>query len=1165
MPRLKLCRVAFLLVAACASPRASEPPHAKPLPVPDTIDFNRDVRAIISAKCFQCHGPDKGTRKAQLRLDNKEGATADLDGNQAIVPGNLAKSEMVKRMMSKDPEEVMPPPASHEKLSERDIVVLKKWIEQGAVYSEHWSFVKPVKTPLPKVSNPAWPKNAIDHFILARLDQEKLSPSPEAGRHALIRRVSLDLTGLPPTPREVDEFIKDTGATSYEKVVDRLMASKSFGERWARMWLDLARYADSAGYGSDPLRLNIWPYRDWLISAFNRNQPYDQFTIEQIAGDLLPNATNDQMLATAFHRNTMTNTEGGTDDEEFRVAAIKDRANTTGQVWMGLTVGCAQCHSHKFDPISQKEYYQFYALFNQTEDTDRGDEFPTMPMPTPSQQEAREKLQAQIAELQKVIKNPPPPFDSELAEWEKKSAGEKVVWTRLEPVEMKSKEGTVLTKQADGSVLAGGDKPPETDVYTISANASGKAISALRVDVLTHDSLPGKGPGRADGKFVLSDVKLSIAPEKPTAVKGRFVRVELPGNAKFLHMAEVQVFSGGQNIATKGKATQSSTDYDGPPNLANDGNTHGDYNAKSVNHTKSEDNPWWEVDLTGKDNVDVEQVAFWSRTDGGLHERMNGVKLLLLDAARHVLWQQTLATAPSVSVKLDLTGARELTLKNASADFSQPNFTPDLSIDGKTDTKTGWAVGGQTGKPHSIVYEVHPPLALKESESTRLQLVLSQLFGQKHTLGAFKVSVTDKAHPVKLLPDAVLQAAAVDLAKRSPEQKATLADHFRPLAPSLDKTRAELAALNKKLEAEKPVSVPVMREFTEKKRRVTKLLNKGNFLTPGDPVEPGLPAKFPLPEGTPMNRLGVAQWLVSRENPMTARVAANRFWAQLFGIGLTETEEDFGTQGSMPTHPELLDWMAVEFMDTKWDMKAFLKLLVTSATYRQSSRATPELLEKDPRNRLLARSPRRRLDAEQVRDQALALSGLLSPKIGGPSVFPPQPDGLWRAAFNGERTWSTSQGEDKYRRGMYTFWRRTVPYPSMATFDAPSREICNIRRIATNTPLQAFVTLNDPVYVECAQSLARRLVAEGGATPGERATYGLKLVLARVPVDEQVKALVALYQSEVEHYKKNPDAAKKMATLPLGALPAGMNEAELAAWTVVANILLNLDGVLMKG
>jgi hypothetical protein len=726
------------------------------------------------------------------------------DGSAAIVPGRPEASELFLRITAPDEAERMPPAETGSPLSPTQVEVLKRWITQGATYAEHWAFVKPKRPPLPVVRDRGWPRTGVDHFVLARLEREGLKPSGPADRYTLLRRASLDLRGLPPTPKEVEAFTADTSPEAYENAVDRMLADPAFGERWARVWLDQARYADSAGYGSDPLR-TIWRYRDWVIDAFNNNLPYDRFTLEQLAGDLLPGSDPGQRIATAFHRNTMTNTEGGTDREEFRVAAVKDRVDTTLQVWMGLTMGCAKCHDHKYDPITQKEYYQFFAFFNQTADADRPDEEPLLHVPTPAIREQNRHVDGQVAGLKQRLRAPTP--------------------------------------------------------------------LAVAARVLDRTLLP----------------------------------------------------------------------------------------------------------------------------------------------------------------------------------------------------------------PPEALVRVNEILVLERS---------------------------------------------------------------RPAVPT----------------------VPVMQELPKSRRRESHVLVKGNFLSPGEAVEPGLPAAFPgLPRGAPADRSGVARWLVDPDNPLTARVAANRYWAQLFGAGLVETEEDFGTQGEPPSHPELLDWLATEYVRLGWDTKALLRLLVTSATYRQSSAVTPEVLARDPHNRLLSRGPRYRLDADAVRDQALALSGLLSRKMHGPSVFPPQPAGLWQAAFNGQRTWPTSHGEDRYRRGLYTFWRRTVPYPSMAAFDAPSRETCTSRRIRTNTPLQAFVTLNDPVYVEAAQALARRIVREGGTGALERARFGLRLCLCRPPLVEEVRHLTELFRDELAHYRKDADAARALTTEPLGPLPEGMDTAELAAWTVAANVLLNLDGVLTRG
>ncbi len=822
-------------------------------PTGTPVDYNRDVRPILAKNCFACHGKDESHRERGLRLDDREAASNELkSGAIALVPGSPDESELILRLTEEDESLRMPPRKTGERLSKSDVETLRRWVKEGATYAEHWSLVKPVDRTLPHAKDRDWCRNGLDYWVVQRLEKEGIAPAPEADKFTLLRRASLDLRGLPPTIKEIDAFTADTSSDAYEKVVAKFLDDPAFGERWARHWLDLARYADSAGYGSDPLR-TIWKYRDWVIDAFNQNKPFDVFTVEQIAGDLLPNATIEQKIATAFHRNTMTNTEGGTDDEEFRVAAIKDRVDSTGQVWMGLTVGCAKCHTHKYDPITHEDYYRFYAIFDQTADSDKPDESPLLSIPTPEETAKNREIDVKTAALTTKLNATTPELTQAQESWEKERA----------------------------------------------ANA-------------------------------------------PTEAKSD-----------------------------------------------------------------------------------------------------------------------------------------------------------------KKDKKT------------------EPPAD-------------------------------------------VVKALTVAAEKRSPQERDAVAAYYRTIAPLLKPIRDEVAALEKS--RPQIATVPVMVELASDKRRVTHLLEKGNFLSPGKVLTPGvLSALHPLPSGAPSDRLGLARWLVSPENPLTARVVVNRYWAQLFGAGIVETEEDFGTQGEPPSHPELLDWLAREYMRNGWDTKAFLRMVMTSAAYRQSSRVTPEKLAKDPRNRLFSRGPRFRLEAEMVRDQALALCGLLSHKMHGPSVFPPQPEGLWQAAFNGQRTWSTSAGEDKHRRGIYTFWRRTVPYPSMATFDAPSREICSVRRTRTNTPLQAFVTLNDPVYVEAAQSLARRIVSEGGASPQERAKFALKLCLSRPAAEEQVERLVGLFKSEREHYSKHPADAVALATEPLGPLPKGMDAADLAAWTTVANVLLNLDGVLTKG
>jgi len=812
-----------------------------------TVDFKRDVEPIFQAHCYDCHGPAK--QKGGIRLDDPAALKGGDSGEALLIPGDAAKSHLMRLVRGDLEDEVMPPKG--ERLTSAQVDTLAQWVKQGANWPksgpltkarlEHWSSNPPVRPAVPAVAAKAGiARNPIDHFILERLQKAGLKQSPEADKHALVRRVTMALTGLPPTPAEMDLFLADTAPDAYERLVDRLLASPAFGERWARPWLDLARFADSAGYGSDPLRFTIHRYRDWVIQAYNANMPYDQFVIEQLAGDLLPNSTTEQLIATAFHRNTMTNTEGGTDDEEFRVAAVKDRTDVTMQVFMGLTMGCAQCHTHKFDPITITDYYSVYAIFNQTEDSDKADESPTIPTPTEQELKEKAKLEAQIAALEKELR---------------------------------------------------------------------------------EQAVPASGA------------------------------------------------------------------------------------------------------------------------------------------------ETTVATAEAVAAETPASGQRQAGASSAKS-----------------------RRGGSNAKPAA------------------------------------------KAEPPK-----------------TPQK---IADLKKKLNNVLSKTA-------------------IMRELPKDKRRPTHILQKGSFLSPGDPVQPAVLGAFhSLPGDAPADRLGLARWIVAKDNPLTARVEVNRVWAQFFGTGLVETQEDFGEMGTPPSHPELLDWLATEFSSPEagrpWDRKRLMRLIVTSQTFRQSAKVLPEHLEQDAANRLLARMPRQRLEAEMVRDQALAVSGLLSRKMFGPSVYPPQPDGLWQAAFNGQRTYPTSKGEDRYRRGVYVFWRRTVPYPSMQTFDAPSREVCTVRRIHTSTPLQAFVTMNDPVYVECSQALGRRLLKEGGDTAESRVRFGLELVLNRPASPEQVKPLLKLYESELQHFKQDAEDAKKLATDPIGDLPKGADTVEAAAWTVVANVMLNLDSAMTR-
>ena len=1158
---IRFSRFLFALAGVClvldAAGAMAQAPAKK-------VDFSRDIKPILSNKCFLCHGPSETDRKGGtkgLRLDTTAGAIEDLGGHAAVVPGKPEMSELVVRILSKDPEEVMPPKGSGKTLSPHEIELLQEWIRQGAHYSLHWSYIKPVRPAAPAVGDAAWPKNDIDRFLLARLESEKLKPSPEADRYALIRRVSLDLTGLPPTLEEVDAFVKDADPQAYEKLVDRLLQKSAYGEHWANLWLDLARYADSAGYADDPAR-TIWLYRDYVIRALNDNKPFDQFTIEQLAGDLLPNATDEQRIATAFHRNTLTNSEGGTNDEEFRTVAVVDRVNTTMAVWMGTTISCAQCHDHKYDPISQEEFFRFYAFFNNTADADKRDESPLAMIFSEDQQRQKSLWDEERSKLEVVVKTSTPAIQAAQAKWEA-AFPLNLAWHNVKPTGAKSAAGTVMTIAEDGAVSV--PTATKTDTYTVDLPLAGTATTALRLEALPDPILPGGGPGHAGGNFVVTKIAAAVIPPAGTALSGRYVRIELPGKGKILSLAEVQAFQAADNLAPKGEAKQSSTDYAGPAQLAIDGNTDGRYNeAKSTTHTAASDDPWWELDLKSVQKLD--RLVVWNRVDAGTVERLDNFKISLLNDKREPVWQQVVAAAPKPSAELSLSGRREIEFTLAFADFTQAGLDPAWVLKNPDPKTKGWAVGGELGKPHTLT--LIPKAAVEAPAGSTLSVTIEQNSSyDNHTLGLFRLATTDDARvgEIARTPAPVLEALRVPAATRQAAQVKAISDYYLTIAQELDGARKQLATVTQQLADLKPETVPIMQELPQDQRRVTKIQYRGNFMDLGPDVSEGTPATFPsLPGDAPRNRLTLAKWVVSDENPLTARVIANRYWEQIFGVGIVLTSEEFGSQGDQPFHPELLDWLATEMVRLKWDSKAFLRLLVTSAAYRQGSKVSPELQQRDPDNRLLARGPRFRLSAETLRDQALLVSGLLSPKMYGPPVKPQQPSMGLSAAFGSGIDWQTSAGADKYRRGLYTTWRRSSPYPSMATFDAPNREVCTVRRIRTNTPLQALVTLNDPVYIEAAQALARRMVSAGGKTPEERLAYGFRLCLARPPHPNEVARLVKLYENGLQKYGQNADEARKMATEPLGAPPAEMSIPELAALTVVGNVLLNLDETIMK-
>jgi len=1141
------------------------------------LDFSRDIRPILSDNCFRCHGPDDQERQGGgangLRLDTPEGLFEDLGGHFAVVPGKPDQSQLLARVASHEASDVMPPAETGSQLSDVEVALLRQWIEQGALYSMHWSYVvprRPVVPDLTLIPEKIWARNSIDHFVLERLIQENLKPQPEADKFALVRRLALDVTGLPPTSDELLQFVNDSSTDAYEKMVDHFLAKEAYGEYWARMWLDLARYADSAGYADDPAR-TIWAYRDYVIDAFNRNLAFDQFTIEQIAGDLLPNPTNEQRIATAFHRNTLTNNEGGTNDEEFRNVAVVDRVNTTYAVWMGTTMSCAQCHTHKYDPLSQTEYYQSFAIFNQSEDADRGDESPLHEVWSESTLQTRQDLQVALAEDQKLLDRMTPELVQSLKSWEA-SLPQQPRWDSPAVPSAISDGGVALeidpTAKTIRSALGAAKDNFEIELDLSSISQGGSAsISAIQLEALSDPSLPGNGPGWSDGNFVLSEVRAEILPPLETRLEGKFVRVEHPGSNRILSLAEVEVYSDGQNIALQGTASQSSTAFDGMPHRAIDGSTDGDYfKFNSVTHSEpNSTDPWWEVEFLSKFPID--RVVVWNRTDGGapIMSRLEGAVVKVLDEQRQVVWEGRVHDVSKPDSAWSIDGTRAISFAAAFADFEQEGFDAAHLVAKPIDLQKGWAVGSATGRDHQLILVAKEPMEWVPGSRLKVRL-MHQSNHTRHVLGKFRIQVTTdpQVRQWTSIPPEIHRILLRSESERSGEQSDQLASYFRTIAPELEDVRQRVAQRRAELTALQPTTtVPIMRELPSDRQRVTQIHNRGNFMDLGEVVKPGVPAVFQVPGHDVRDRLGLARWLVSRDNPLTARVAVNRYWEQLFGTGLVATSEEFGSQGDLPSHPELLDWLAVEFMDNGWDVKHLLKTMLMSGTYRQSSKVHRELVQRDPENRWLARGPRFRLPAETIRDQALEIAGLLSHKKHGPPVKPPQPSLGLSAAFGSSTDWQTSSGDDRYRRGIYTTWRRSNPYPSMSTFDAPNREVCTLRRARTNTPLQALVTLNDPVYIEAAQAYGRAIVQHEG-TIRQRLEFALSRALTRPITVDEIDVLERLYKKTFAALKNLPDEAAKLATDPIGPVPDGGDAMELAAWTVVANSIFNLDEFLMR-
>jgi hypothetical protein len=1140
---MKICGKAkamlFCFLVTCLSANAGK------------IDFNRDIRSILSNRCLTCHGPDPAERKGGLRLDTQAGSRADLGDYAALVPGDPDASVLLERVITSDEDDRMPPPDVGPRLTPDEVALLRQWVSEGGEYAQHWAYVSPSRPVLPPVKNMEWVRNPIDRFVLSRLENEGAEPSEEADRWALARRVAIDLTGLPPSAESVQAYLLDESDFAFDRYVDGLLTEDSFGERWARVWLDLARYADSAGYADDPPR-TIWGYRDYVIRALNDNMPFDQFTVEQLAGDLLPNPSENQLIATAFHRNTMTNSEGGTNDEQFRNEAIVDRVNTTMAVWMGTTIACAQCHNHKYDPITQEEYFKFFAFFNSTQDNDHRNEQPVFSLFSEAQKLKSAEWKEEIIATKYQIERPNDVVAAEQRLWE---ARLKVSpeWQARQPNDVSAKSRS-LNVDSKGVVRASGDKP-DKDRYRIQLPVDEESITAIRLETLSQKE-----------NFAVSQVKLTWEPSIVRPVSARYVRIELPGKGKILSLAEVEVISLGENLAVKGTATQSSTASGGKAGRAIDGNTSGQYKeTNSTTHTATTSNPWWELDL-GK-SAAIDEIRVWNRTDGGdaIGQRIKGFQLKLLTEDRSLVDERIPEGIPAPSLALGISGAMSLQIASVSADFEQRRFAAESVLQKELDPKKAWSVGGGTEQPHEITLVLKEALA---DASGKLVVTIGMESNRaKHLIDAVKVSSTASPQIAEFArtPNPIRNLISMDAKDRSAGQRDEMRTYFRTISPSLTPDRERLAMLEKNLSDQKPVTtVPIFRELAADKRRETHIQVRGNYLNKEGKVDEGTPAALhPLPPGAPKDRLTLARWLVSDENPLTARVIANRHWEQLFGMGIVSTSEEFGSQGELPSHPELLDWLAVELMDSGWDLKHLLKLVVSSATYRQSSRLTGEDLEFDPDNHLYSRGPRFRLSAEMIRDQALAIGGLLSDKKYGPPTRPAQPKMGLSAAFGSGIDWETSKGVDRYRRGLYTNWRRSNPYPSMTTFDAPTREVCTVRRPRSNTPLQALVTLNDPVYVEAAQGLARRIVARSG-TVASQIDWAFKTALVRTPSEVERDRLVSLYQATKTGFEGEPEQAKELATVPLGDPGDGADYVQLAAWTVVGNVILNLDEIFLK-
>ncbi len=986
--------------------------------LPEQVDFNRDIRPILSDNCFYCHGNDPDHRKAKLRLDVREDALA----KEAFVPGKPGESLLVERILSDDEDELMPPPDSNKKLTQRQKDLLAKWIEQGAEYRQHWSYEPPVKAEIPAGAN------GVDHLVRKRLASIGLKPSPEADKRTLIRRLHADLVGLPPKPEEVAAFLADESPDAYAKLVDRLLASPHYGERMAIGWLDVVRFADTIGYHSDNPR-NVWPYRDWVIASFNANKPFDRFTLEQLAGDLLPDASQETRVGSAFNRLLLSTEEGGAQAKDYEQRMLTDRVRAVGTAWLGQTTGCAQCHDHKFDPITMRDFYSLGAFFADIKEPILGRREEGMTVLDEAGRKRLDELAAKVAALKADFARPRPELAAGRAAWEQaalEALAKEASWQPVAPVKAAaSKKNVVLKADPDGTVRgaiddkrAARNQNDGTDAYTVTAKIAAKGITGFRLTA-AKDKSPGIGLA-SNGNFVLSEIVVSGSKSGP------------------------------------------------------------------------------------------------------------------------------------------------LLLARASATFAQDGFPAEAAIDGEDSVQAnGWAVLGGTGTDQALHLELAEPF---DGEAEELSFVLAFAYGDNHEIANLRLGYTTAAAPAEA-PGAALpspEIAAIlqtDPVQRKPEQIAKLDEAYRQIAPELEGLRAELATAEKARADFEAAAPKCIVSVSDTNHRTVRILPRGNWMDEsGEVVKAALPHYLPAPDfgGRVPNRLDLGRWLISRENPLTARTVMNRMWKHFFGTGLSKVLDDLGAQGEPPVNPELLDWLACEFMDSGWDWKHLVRTIVTSETYRQTSVATPELAAADPYNRECARQSPFRHDAELIRDQALAVSGLLVPKIGGPSVKPYQPEGYWENLNFPVRTYVADTGESQYRRGLYTWWQRSFLHPSMVAFDAPSREECAAERNRSNIPQQALVLLNDPTYVEAARAFAARILSECQGNTAKRIEWAWQAALQRDPDAEEAKLASDLVARHLADYRADPAAAGELLKVGLAPVPESVDPAELAAWTHAARVLLNL-------